>query len=56
MLKLTLCHLYPELLNFSDTGNIITLIRRCQWRGIDLNVVNHNVGDKADFKEVDIFS
>ena len=56
MLKLTLCHLYPELLNlYGDTGNIITLIRRCQWRGIDLNVVNHNVGDKADFKEVDIF-
>ncbi len=56
MLKLTLCHLYPELLNlYGDTGNIITLIRRCQCRGIDLNVVNYNVGDKADFKEVDIF-
>jgi len=56
MIKLTLCHLYPELLNlYGDTGNIITLIRRCQWRGIDINVVNYNIGDKTDFKDVDIF-
>jgi len=56
MLKLTLCHLYPELLNlYGDTGNILTLIRRCQWRGIDLNIVKYNVGDRADFEEADIF-
>lgn len=56
MLKLTLCHLYPELLNlFGDTGNILTLVRRCQWRGIDVDVINYNVGDKAAFEDVDIF-
>lgn len=56
MIKLTLCHLYPELLNlYGDTGNIITVIRRCQWRGIDINVVNYNIGDKTEFKDVDIF-
>lgn len=56
MIKLTLCHLYPELLNlYGDTGNIITLVKRCEWRGIDLNVVNYNVGDKAEFKDADIF-
>jgi len=56
MLKLTLCHLYPELLNlYGDTGNILTLKRRCQWRGIDLNIVNYNSGDKENFKDVDIF-
>lgn len=56
MLKLTLCHLYPELLNlYGDTGNILTLMRRCQWRGIDINVVNYNIGDKKDFEDVDIF-
>lgn len=56
MIKLTLCHLYPELLNlYGDTGNIITLVKRCQWRGIDLNVAQHNIGDIGDFKNADIF-
>ena len=56
MIKLTLCHLYPELLNlYGDTGNILTLVKRCKWRGIDLNIVNYNVGDKGDFKDADIF-
>jgi CobQ-like glutamine amidotransferase family enzyme len=56
MIKLTLCHLYPELLNlYGDTGNILTLVKRCQWRGINLDIVNYNVGDKGDFKDVDIF-
>ena len=56
MLKLTLCHLYPELLNlYGDSGNVLTLVKRCQWRGIDVNVINHNISDKTDFKDVDIF-
>lgn len=56
MIKLTLCHLYPELLNlYGDTGNILTLVKRCEWRGINIDVVKHNVGDKGDFKDVDMF-
>ena len=36
---LHLVHLYPDLLNlYGDRGNIITLRRRCEWRGIDLAV------------------
>lgn len=56
MLKLTLCHLYPELLNlYGDTGNIITLVKRCQWRDININIMKYNIGDKVDLKDVDIF-
>jgi len=55
-LKLTLCHLYPELLNlFGDTGNVLTLIKRCQWRGIEVELINYNIGDKTDLTNVDIF-
>ena len=56
MLKLTLCHLYPELLNlYGDTGNILTLVKRCQWRDIHINIMKYNIGDKVDLKDVDIF-
>jgi len=37
--KLTIGHLYPDLMNlYSDCGNIICLVRRCQWRGIEVEV------------------
>jgi CobQ-like glutamine amidotransferase family enzyme len=56
MLELTLCHLYPELLNlYGDTGNIISLVKRCQWRNINVKVKKYNLGDKVDFGDVDIF-
>lgn len=39
-MQLTLVHLYPAILNlYGDRGNIITLRRRCAWRGIDLRVI-----------------
>lgn len=38
-MKLTIGHLYPDLMNlYGDRGNIICLVRRCQWRGIDVEV------------------
>lgn len=34
---LTLAHLYPKLLNiYGDYGNVLTLKKRCEWRGIEL--------------------
>jgi CobQ-like glutamine amidotransferase family enzyme len=50
---LNLVHLYPTLLNlYGDRGNITTLKRRCQWRGIELRV--HEVGPGESLPEVDI--
>lgn len=46
-LKISIAHLYPKLLNlYGDLGNIITLTKRCQWRGIEVEFEQINIGDK----------
>ena len=46
-LRLTLVHLYPDLMNvYGDRGNIITFRRRCAWRGIELDVQPVSLGDR----------
>jgi CobQ-like glutamine amidotransferase family enzyme len=43
---ITLVHLYPREMNiYGDTGNVIVLKRRLQWRGFDVRVVPINIGD-----------
>lgn len=43
---ITLVHLYPREMNiYGDTGNVIVLRRRLQWRGVDARVVPVSVGD-----------
>ncbi|HZZ97312.1 MAG TPA: glutamine amidotransferase [Jatrophihabitantaceae bacterium] len=43
---ITLVHLYPREMNiYGDTGNVIVLKRRLQWRGFDVRVVAINIGD-----------
>lgn len=43
---ITLVHLYPREMNiYGDTGNMIVLRRRAEWRGIEAGVVSINVGD-----------
>lgn len=55
-IQVTIGHLYPDLLNlYGDRGNIITLARRCEWRGIDARVVSLGAGQDADFEEIDLF-
>lgn len=54
MKKLRIAHLYPKLLNiYGDKGNILTLIRRYEWRGGDVEVDEFNVGD--ELSEHDIY-
>ncbi len=53
--SLTLGHLYPDQLNlYGDRGNIMTLRRRCQQRGIELRVVGLGIGDALAPDEYDI--
>ncbi len=47
-MMLTIAHLYPKLLNCCDNGNIITLQRRCEWRNIDVQIDEINIGDKIE--------
>jgi len=54
MKKVRIAHLYPKLLNiYGDGGNILTLKKRCEWRGIEVEIEEVNIGD--DFKEHDIY-
>lgn len=53
--KVKIFHLYPDAMNlYGDLGNIITLQKRCLWRGIETEVVNVKVGDKVNFEEADL--
>ncbi|MBC7319919.1 glutamine amidotransferase [bacterium] len=55
MYELVICHLYPDLMNlYGDRGNISVLIRRAQWRGINVRVIPISIGDDIP-SEVDLF-
>lgn len=54
MKRLRIAHLYPKLLNiYGDYGNILTLIKRCEWRNVPVTVDDINVGDAIS--EYDIY-
>jgi lipid II isoglutaminyl synthase (glutamine-hydrolysing) len=43
---LTLVHLYPREMNiYGDTGNVLVLRRRLQWRGLPVRIVAVSLGD-----------
>jgi len=55
-MELRICHLYPDLLNlYGDRGNITTLVRRAQWRGIDTRIVEARLGDAIDPDGSDLY-
>ena len=46
MKPLTLVHLYPREMNiYGDTGNVVVLRRRLEWRGLPVTVAPVSVGD-----------
>ncbi len=52
---LSIAHLYPELLNlYADKGNIQTLVRRCEWRGIPVSVTKVGIHDTLDLSQYDL--
>jgi CobQ-like glutamine amidotransferase family enzyme len=53
--RLTIAHLYPELLNlYGDSGNVLVLRRRLEWRGLHCDVQEVHVGDKPTFTHADL--
>jgi lipid II isoglutaminyl synthase (glutamine-hydrolysing) len=47
MTGLTLVHLYPREMNiYGDTGNVLVLRKRLDWRGLPVTVVQVSVGDR----------
>ena len=54
-MKITIGHLYPELLNlYGDRGNVQCLLKRCEWRGIEAEVIAFEHDDVVDFSKLDI--
>ena len=54
-MNLTIGHLYPDLLNlYGDRGNIQCIKKRCEWRGIEVQVKEFRLEDEIDFSQLDI--
>lgn len=56
-IKLRLAHLYPQAMNiYGDRGNVLSLMRRAQWRGIAIELVSIDKGSpRADWWDCDIY-
>ena len=54
--RFTVGWLYPDLMNiYGDRGNILTLLRRAEWRGFEARVVELGRGNVKEMEEVDVF-
>jgi CobQ-like glutamine amidotransferase family enzyme len=53
--SLRIAHLFPELLNlYGDSGNVLVLRKRMEWRGIEPDVMEVHVGERPTFADADI--
>lgn len=53
--ELRICHMYPDLLNlYGDRGNVLSLIRRAELRGISVKLVPVSIGDDFNQDDYDI--
>ncbi len=54
-MKLTIGHLYPDLLNlYGDRGNIQCFRKRLEWRGMEAEVISFSSDDLIDFQKLDL--
>lgn len=54
-MKLRIAHLYPLQMNiYGDRGNVLTLVQRCRWRGIGVEVDRIDVGAQVDLHTYDL--
>lgn len=55
MKPIRITHLFPDLLNlYGDGGNVTCLKRRCEWRGIPVEVIPVHHGQTIDFDDIDV--
>ena len=53
-MKLHIVHIYPNEMNtYGDRGNLLTLMKRAEWHGLEPVVHYYNVGDELP-KDIDI--
>jgi CobQ-like glutamine amidotransferase family enzyme len=54
--KFTVGWLYPDLMNiYGDRGNILTLLKRAEWRDYDARLIELGRGTTQHMEDVDIF-
>jgi len=54
-MELHLVHIYPDVLNlYGDRGNVLCLMRRLQWRGIDVTVTGLPIGSTHVLRNCDL--
>jgi lipid II isoglutaminyl synthase (glutamine-hydrolysing) len=54
--RFTVGWLYPDLMNiYGDRGNILTLLKRAQWRGFDSRAIELGRGAARGMADVDVF-
>ncbi len=55
-MKLIIGYLYGDLMNiYGDTGNIIALKKRAEWRGIEVIIKTFTIGNKLSKGDADLF-
>ena len=55
-IKLTVHHLYADMMNlYGDRGNVISIKKRCEWRGIPVEVVDVGLGEGIEPTGCDLF-
>ena len=53
---LNICHLYPDLMDtYGDMGNIITIRKRCEWRGIKTTITSVSVNESLNTHDFDFY-
>lgn len=55
-MRIKIAHLFPDLLNiYGDRGNILTISRRCSWRGIEVEIFEPGLDDDIDPEKYDFY-
>lgn len=55
-MKLNITWLYPrEMSTYGDRGNILTLVKRCQWRGIEVEVKEKGLQEHLAESSTDLY-
>jgi CobQ-like glutamine amidotransferase family enzyme len=55
-MKLTIHHLYADMMNlYGDRGNVISIKKRCEWRSIEVEVLDVGLGEKIHPTGHDIY-
>ena len=54
-MELKICHMYPDVLNlYGDRGNVMSMTKRLQWRGIEASVTKLPIGAEKSLAGFDL--